>query len=370
MVTYPSTHGVFEEAIKRDLRDRPRARRPGLHGRRQHERAGRPVPARATSAPTSATSTCTRRSASRTAAAVRAWARSAWRRTSRRSCPATRSSRRGGDAARSAPVSAAPWGSASILLISWMYIAMMGADGLHARDAGRDPQRELHRQAARAALPGALHGRAAAASRTSASSTRGRSRRRAGIEVEDIAKRLMDYGFHAPTMSFPVPGTLMIEPTESESKAELDRFCDAMIAIREEIARDRGGQDAARGQPAQERAAHGGARCSADRVDRTPTPREQAAFPLPWRARRTSSGRRSAASTTSSATASSSAPAPTSANTRSDRRTLTPTLSRKRERERIRSDPLAPRSGERVRVRGLPKLREVARDPASADSSV
>ena len=63
---------------------------------------------------------------------------------------------------------------------------------------------------------------------------RGRSRR-AGVEVEDIAKRLMDYGFHAPTMSFPVAGTLMIEPTESESKAELDRFCDAMIAIREEI---------------------------------------------------------------------------------------------------------------------------------------
>ena len=61
----------------------------------------------------------------------------------------------------------------------------------------------------------------------------------AGVEVEDIAKRLMDYGFHAPTVSFPVAGTLMIEPTESESKAELDRFCDALIAIREEIQRDR-----------------------------------------------------------------------------------------------------------------------------------
>ena len=60
-------------------------------------------------------------------------------------------------------------------------------------------------------------------------------RRTAGIEVEDVAKRLMDYGFHAPTVSFPVPGTLMIEPTESESKAELDRFCDAMIAIRQEM---------------------------------------------------------------------------------------------------------------------------------------
>jgi glycine dehydrogenase len=77
---------------------------------------------------------------------------------------------------------------------------------------------------------------ATAASRTSSSSTCGRSRRSAGIEVEDVAKRLMDYGFHAPTMSFPVAGTLMIEPTESESQGdELDRFCDAMIAIREEI---------------------------------------------------------------------------------------------------------------------------------------
>ena len=80
----------------------------------------------------------------------------------------------------------------------------------------------------------------------------------AGIEVDDVAKRLMDYGFHAPTMSFPIPGTLMIEPTESESKAELDRFCDAMIAIREEISRDRARDRLTRGQPAQERAPHGG----------------------------------------------------------------------------------------------------------------
>ena len=78
----------------------------------------------------------------------------------------------------------------------------------------------------------------------------------AGVEVEDIAKRLMDYGFHAPTMSFPVPGTLMIEPTESESKAELDRFCDAMIAIREEIRAIEEGRVDRDGQPAQERAAH------------------------------------------------------------------------------------------------------------------
>jgi glycine dehydrogenase len=73
-----------------------------------------------------------------------------------------------------------------------------------------------------------------AASRTSSSSTAARSKR-SGVRVEDIAKRLMDYGFHAPTMSFPVPGTLMIEPTESEPRAELDRLCDALIAIRAEI---------------------------------------------------------------------------------------------------------------------------------------
>ena len=80
----------------------------------------------------------------------------------------------------------------------------------------------------------------------------------AGIEAEDIAKRLMDYGFHAPTMSFPVPGTLMIEPTESESLAELDRFCEAMIAIREEIQAVAEGRMDRENNPAQARAAHGG----------------------------------------------------------------------------------------------------------------
>ena len=119
MVTYPSTHGVFEEAHPRDLRDRPRARRAGLHGRRQHERAGRPVPARRLSAPTSATSTCTRPSASRTAAAAPAWGRSASRRTSRRSCPAHPLVAAGG-AKAIGPVSAAPCGRASILPISWV----------------------------------------------------------------------------------------------------------------------------------------------------------------------------------------------------------------------------------------------------------
>jgi glycine dehydrogenase len=102
----------------------------------------------------------------------------------------------------------------------------------------------------------------------------------AGVEVEDVAKRLMDYGFHAPTISFPVPGTMMIEPTESESKAELDRFCEAMIAIRQEIAEIEGGK----ADPKNNVLKH--APHTAEQVTRTewmrPYPRERAAFPLPW----------------------------------------------------------------------------------------
>ncbi len=103
-------------------------------------------------------------------------------------------------------VSAAPYGSASILPISWMYLEMMGGAGLTARERGRDPQRELRGAPAGAPLSGALFGTAAGSWRTSASSTCGRSRRAPGISVEDVAKRLIDYGFHAPTMSFPVRG--------------------------------------------------------------------------------------------------------------------------------------------------------------------
>ena len=91
-----------------------------------------------------------------------------------------------------------------------------------------------------------------------------------GVSAEDVAKRLIDYGFHAPTLSFPVAGTLMVEPTESESLAELDRFCDAMIAIRDEIAQGRARRLAARRQPAEARAAHRRRRCSRP-TGRTPT---------------------------------------------------------------------------------------------------
>ena len=143
------------------------------------------------------------------------------------------------------PISAAPWGSAGILPISWAYIAMMGRSGLTRasqvailnanyvakRLAGHYPvlYTAKNGMVAHECIVDVRH-----------------LKRSSGVEVEDIAKRLMDYGFHAPTMSFPVPGTLMIEPTESESKAELDRFCAAMIAIREEIAAiERGRLDAA-----------------------------------------------------------------------------------------------------------------------------
>ena len=105
------------------------------------------------------------------------------------------------------------------------------------------------------------------------------TRATAGIEVDDVAKRLMDYGFHAPTMSFPVPGTLMIEPTESESKEELDRFCDAMIAIRDEIREIEEGR-ADRSVNLLKMAPHTAEVLTADTWDR-PYSRERAAFPTP-----------------------------------------------------------------------------------------
>ncbi|MEH0157980.1 aminomethyl-transferring glycine dehydrogenase [Limibacter armeniacum] len=130
-------------------------------------------------------------------------------------------------------VSAAPWGSASILPISYAYIAMMGGEGLTNATKTAILNANYMQNRLKEHFPilyvGA-NGRSAHEMIVDC-----RQFKPAGIEVEDIAKRLMDYGFHAPTVSFPVPGTMMIEPTESEDKAELDRFCDAMISIREEI---------------------------------------------------------------------------------------------------------------------------------------
>jgi glycine dehydrogenase len=132
------------------------------------------------------------------------------------------------------PVSAAPWGSASILVIPWMYMAMMGSYGL--KRATEVALLNANYVAKRLSdyFPVLYRGQSNLVAHECILDLR-EYKKSAGIEVEDVAKRLMDYGFHAPTVSFPVPGTLMVEPTESESKYELDRFCDAMICIWNEI---------------------------------------------------------------------------------------------------------------------------------------
>ncbi|MCL2937322.1 MAG: aminomethyl-transferring glycine dehydrogenase [Trichodesmium sp. St5_bin2_1] len=134
----------------------------------------------------------------------------------------------------SGAVSAAPWGSASILPISWMYIAMMGADGLTeaTKIAILNANYIAHRL--ESYYPVLYKGKYGFIAHECILDLRP-LKKSASIEVQDIAKRLMDYGFHAPTVSWPVAGTIMVEPTESESKEELDRFCDAMISIRQEI---------------------------------------------------------------------------------------------------------------------------------------
>ena len=131
-------------------------------------------------------------------------------------------------------ISAAPWGSASILPISWMYINAVGSDGLAL--SGRYAILSANYIATRLAehYPVLYKGKNSRVAHECIIDIRP-LKAETGISEEDIAKRLIDYGFHAPTMSFPVAGTLMIEPTESESKAEIDRFCEAMINIRAEI---------------------------------------------------------------------------------------------------------------------------------------
>jgi glycine dehydrogenase len=176
-------------------------------------------------------------------------------------------------------VSAAPWGSASILPISWAYIALMGSAGLT--------------RASEIAILNANYMAVCLGQHYPVLYTGERGRvahefildlrpfkTTAGIEAEDVAKRLMDFSFHAPTMSFPVPGTLMIEPTESESRAELDRFCDAMVHIREEIRAIEQGKMDRQNNPLKN-APHTVDDLAAEAWDR-PYGREQAAFPAPW----------------------------------------------------------------------------------------
>jgi glycine dehydrogenase len=130
-------------------------------------------------------------------------------------------------------VSAAPWGSASILVISWMYIRMMGPDGLTEATKMAILKANYVAKRLEAFFPVLYRGNAGLIAHECIVDLRGWKKH--GLEVEDAAKRLMDYGYHAPTMSFPVPGTFMIEPTESEEKVELDRFCDALISIHGEM---------------------------------------------------------------------------------------------------------------------------------------
>ncbi|MBP6844087.1 MAG: aminomethyl-transferring glycine dehydrogenase [Kofleriaceae bacterium] len=177
------------------------------------------------------------------------------------------------------PVSAAPFSSASILPISFAYIAMMGGDGLTKATQVAILNANYMAKRLEAHYPVLYRGSKGMVAHEFILDCRP-FKKSAGIEAEDIAKRLMDYGFHAPTMSFPVPGTLMIEPTESEPRAELDRFCEAMIAIRKEIAAIESGAMDRANNPLKH-APHTAAAVTATEWDR-PYPREQAAYPAPW----------------------------------------------------------------------------------------
>ncbi len=184
----------------------------------------------------------------------------------------------GGDRAIG-PISAAPYGSASILPISYVYIALMGDAGLKRATEVAILNANFMAGRLSAHYPILFKGKNGRCAHEFIIDCR-QFEATTGIKVEDIAKRLMDYGFHAPTMSFPEPGTLMIEPTESESKAELDRFCDAMIAIREEIrAIEQGKAD--RTNNVLKNAPHT-AISLAGAEWKHPYSREQAAYPAPW----------------------------------------------------------------------------------------
>src|SRR6478752_3863261 len=176
------------------------------------------------------------------------------------------------------PVAAAPWGSASILTITWMYIRMMGAEGLKRASEVAILNANYIAKRLDSHFPVLFKGKHGLVAHECIVDLR--QWRSAGIEVEDVAKRLMDYGFHAPTVSWPVPGTVMIEPTESEPKHELDRFCEAMIAIRGEIDAIASGQ-ADRKNNVLKNAPHTAEQVTADDWGH-PYSREQAAYPATW----------------------------------------------------------------------------------------
>src|SRR5438552_17187102 len=173
-------------------------------------------------------------------------------------------------------VSSAPWGSAGILPISWAYIAAMGGPGLTEASKYAILNANYIARRLQSLFPVLYRGHGNLVAHECILDLR----QFKTVTVEDVAKRLMDYGFHAPTISWPVPGTMMVEPTESESKAELDRFCDAMIAIHAEIQAVESGQISPHDNPLKN-APHTAEVLTADKWTH-PYSREQAAYPAPW----------------------------------------------------------------------------------------
>ncbi|MEH2369887.1 aminomethyl-transferring glycine dehydrogenase [Nostoc sp.] len=176
-------------------------------------------------------------------------------------------------------VAAAPWGSASILVISWMYIAMMGADGLTQATKVAILNANYIAKKLESYYPVLYQGKNGLVAHECILDLRS-LKKSAAIEIDDVAKRLIDYGFHAPTVSWPVGGTIMVEPTESESKQELDRFCDALISIRQEIAQIESGK-----VDIQDNVLKNAPHTAESLITgewNHPYSREQAAYPAPW----------------------------------------------------------------------------------------
>jgi glycine dehydrogenase len=185
----------------------------------------------------------------------------------------------GEDSQNLGAIAAAPWGSASILVISWMYIAMMGADGLTQATKVAILNANYIAKKLASYYPVLYKGQNGLVAHECILDLRS-LKKSANIEIDDVAKRLMDYGFHAPTVSWPVAGTIMVEPTESESQAELDRFCDALIAIRQEIKEIEAGKADIQDNPLKNAPHTVESLLCAEWHH--PYSREQAAYPVPW----------------------------------------------------------------------------------------
>ena len=175
-------------------------------------------------------------------------------------------------------ISSAPWGSALILLISWAYIRLMGGEALQKATGVALLSANYVASRLKDHYPVLYTGRNGFVAHEAILDLR--AFREIGLEVDDVAKRLMDYGFHAPTIHFPVAGTMMVEPTESESQKELDRFCEVMIAIRKEIAEVEHGET-----DASDNVLKNAPHCLSEVLSESwshPYSREKAAMPGPW----------------------------------------------------------------------------------------